>query len=160
MEESATAKAVVEPPRGSYPARVDDKGRLKLPVVFQKYLEAMGTELFVTSLDFQTARIYPLSVWRQNENLFEEMSDDPEAVEDVAFIANDLGAESQMDSQGRVTIHPELRRELKIENQPVYLDCLKGRINVYSEAVYQQRKERAAASLAEKLKTLERKGLR
>ena len=41
-----------EPPNGMYPARVDDKGRLKLPVGFQEYISGLPEKkLFVTSLD-------------------------------------------------------------------------------------------------------------
>jgi MraZ protein len=153
--------APVEPPRGTYQARVDEKGRLKLPAVFQQYLTDLGeTKVFVTSLDVRIARIYPISVWKENEILFEAASDDPEAVEDVAFIANDLGADSDIDSQGRVLVPTELRRMLGIENQPVWLDCYKGRINVYGKDVYEQRKARALTNSGDKLKALERRGLK
>ena len=37
MSELLQQLAMVEPPRGMYPARVDDKGRLKLPVGFQDF---------------------------------------------------------------------------------------------------------------------------
>jgi MraZ protein len=153
--------APVEPPRGTYQARVDEKGRLKLPAVFQQYLTDLGeTKVFVTSLDVRIARIYPISVWKENEILFEAASDDPEAVEDVAFIANDLGADSDIDSQGRVLVPTELRRMLGIENQPVWLDCYKGRINVYGKDVYEQRKARALTNSGDKLKALERLGFK
>jgi MraZ protein len=153
--------APVEPPRGTYQARVDEKGRLKLPAVFQQYLTDLGeTKVFATSLDVRIARIYPISVWKENEILFEAASDDPEAVEDVAFIANDLGADSDIDSQGRVLVPTELRRMLGIENQPVWLDCYKGRINVYGKDVYEQRKARALTNSGDKLKALERLGFK
>jgi hypothetical protein len=54
----------------------------------------------------------------------------------------------------------KLRQKLNIENQPVYLDCQKGRINVYSEAVLAKRTQRAQQSLAEDLRTSEKMGLK
>ena len=37
--------------RGNYSARIDDKGRLKVPNVFRTFIqEKYGSELFVTSL--------------------------------------------------------------------------------------------------------------
>jgi MraZ protein len=151
----------VEPPRGAYQARVDDKGRLKLPAVFQQYLTELGeSKVFVTSLDLSIARIYPISVWNGNEGIFDAPSDDAEAAEDIKFIANDLGADSDVDAQGRVLIPTELRRMLSLENQPVWLDCHKGRINVYGKEVYEQRKAKAFEGVAEKLKALERRGLK
>ena len=50
----------VEYPRGIYPAKVDDKGRLKLPADFHRYLTEIGaTKVFVTSFDERVGRIYP-----------------------------------------------------------------------------------------------------
>ena len=58
----------------------------------------------------------------------------------MAFNAADLGVETEMDAQGRITFPPELRRELGIEEQPVRLWGLKGRIDVLSEKLYEEKK--------------------
>jgi len=159
--ETTGRPAGVEPPRGNYPARVDEKGRLKLPAVVHQYLNQLGEEkVFITSLDLRTARIYPISVWKQNEDLFELASDDPQAAEDIAFIANHLGADTEVDGQGRVLMPQELRQALKMENQPVWLACYKGRINVYAKDVYEERRVRAMTNLEQKLVTLEKRGLK
>ena len=151
----------VEPPRGSFQARVDEKGRLKLPAVFLQYLSDLGEpKVFITSLDTITGRVYPISVWKDNEALFESTAEEPEAAADVAWVANHFGADSDIDGQGRVLMPTDLRRHLKIENESVWLDCYKGRINVYSTAEYEQRKVRALANIGEKLKALERRGLK
>jgi len=152
---------MAEPPRGIYPARVDEKGRLKLPAVFQQYLTDLGEKrVFVTSLDVRIARIYPISVWKENEILFDTATEDPEAAEDVKFIANDLGADSEIDGQGRVLVPQELRQTLSLENQPVWIECQKGRMNVYGKEVYEDRKRRAYENAADKLRALEKKGLK
>lgn len=151
----------VEPPRGTYQARVDEKGRLKLPAVFQQYLTDLNEpKVFITSLDTLTGRIYPISVWKGNENLFEANSEDPDAAADVAWVANHFGADSEVDGQGRVLVPTELRRHLKIENEQVWLDCYKGRINIYSGAEYEKRRLRALDNIGDKLKMLERRGLK
>ena len=50
--------------RGNYAAKIDDKGRLKIPNAFRALIEqAHGTELFVTSLTGEYVRIYPMPVW-------------------------------------------------------------------------------------------------
>jgi len=156
----------LEPPLGIYPARVDEKGRLKLPADMQRYLAAViesdGSEprVFVTSLDLRIARIYPVSLWKQNEILLEQETDDPGEAEDIAFLAKDLGGSSDIDSQGRVLVPAELRRLLNVEGQPVWLDCYKGRINVYGKEVYEERQRRYRENTLEKLRKLERKGLK
>jgi len=77
----------------------------------------------------------------------------------IAFNAQDLGADSEMDNQGRVLLPPEMRRELGIENQSVRLFHYKGRIEILSEAIYQERKQEAAGSAEADLETLEGAGL-
>ncbi len=151
---------MVEPPRGMYPARLDDKGRVKLPAAFQQFFGALREKkLFVTSLDRRIAQIYPIAVWRENEKFFDTYRDDPRLARTVAFNAADLGAESEMDAQGRILFSPELRRELGIENQPVRLFAYKGRIEVLSEKIYEERKREAAQTAADDLAKLEAAGL-
>ena len=46
--------------RGNYPATVDGKGRLKIPVAFKTYLdENYGADFYVTSLDGSTCASTP-----------------------------------------------------------------------------------------------------
>ncbi len=144
-----------------YPSRLDDKGRIKLPAAFQEYLSGLSEKrLFVTSLDGLTAQVYPLDIWRANEKFFESYTEDPEAASAAAFVAADLGAEAQMDNQGRIVFPAELRRELGIENQPVRVFAYKGRIEVLSERIYEERKRAAYRSAAENLRKLEKAGLK
>ena len=54
--------------RGSAPARLDEKGRLKVPSLFRQQIEeAFGPELFVTSLHGKEVLLYPLAIWRAFE---------------------------------------------------------------------------------------------
>jgi MraZ protein len=151
---------MVEPPRGMFPGKLDEKGRLKLPTAFQQYFNALREkQFFVTSLDRRIARIYPMHVWRQNETFFESFRDDPKAAKRVAFNSSDLGAEADMDNQGRITIHPDLRRELGIENAPVRLFAYKGRIEILSEKVYEERRQDGIQTTEEDINKLETAGL-
>lgn len=151
---------MVEPPRGMYPGRLDDKGRVKLPASFQQYFNALREKkLFVTSLDRRIAQIYPIEIWRQNEKFFDSYREDPRLARNVAFNAADLGAEAEMDAQGRILFSPELRRELGIENQPVRLFAYRGRIEVLSEQIYEERRKEASQTAADDVSKLEAAGL-
>ncbi len=153
--------AEIEPPRGMFAAKLDDKGRLKVPSAFRDFLKAMGNgKVFVTSLDRKIGRIYPLPVWKKNEAFFESYTDDPEAAANIAFTANDLGNETELDSQDRILFSSELRRELGIEKSEVHLQVYKSRIEVLSDAVYQERRMAAGAKPAVDLKKLESSGLK
>ena len=151
--------AGVEPPRGFHAARVDEKGRLKLPSAFQQYLKALGEEaVFITTLDMSTLRIYPTSLWKQNEIFFED-SKSP-AAEQISFLANMYGADSEIDGQGRVLLPQELRRDLRLENQPVWLGHYKGRINAYGKEEFDKRAAVAKSNAAANLSLLESEGLK
>ena len=143
-----------------YPSRLDEKGRIKMPVAFQQYFSALPEKkLFVTSLDRRIAQIYPMEVWRQNERFFETYRENPKLAKKIAFNSADLGIEAEMDSQGRITFPPELRRELGMEDQTVRLFAYRGRIEVLSEKIYEERKREAIGAGPEDVESLEAAGL-
>ena len=154
--------APVEPPRGMYPARLDEKGRLKLPVEFQRYLAGLSEKkLFVTSLERLMATVYPIAIWRANEKLLEDFVGDPDAAERLRFTVQDLGSETEMDGQGRVQFSPELRRELGMENQPVKVYVANGAIQVMTVATYQDwRKQTEQPAAKNDLLVLKRAGFK
>jgi len=54
--------------RGSALAKLDDKGRLKLPSAFRSVIETKhASDFFVTSLRGDSVRIYPMDVWLRVE---------------------------------------------------------------------------------------------
>ena len=143
-----------------YPGRLDDRGRVKLPASFLQYFGALReTRFFVTSLDRRIAQIYTIPAWRETQKWLADYHGDPQAVENVAFNAADLGAEADIDSQGRILFSTDLRRELEIENQPVRLYGYRNRIEVLSDKIYQERKGNASANATKDVKTLEQAGM-
>jgi MraZ protein len=157
----SNSPAPVEAPRGFLGARVDEKGRLKLPSSVVQYLEGFGQrKVFITTLNASTARIYPISVWLETERSLEEPGEDADDREDVAFIANHFGADDEMDAQGRVLVPTELRRALKLENEQVYLRCSKRRIDILGRDAYERRLAKAMQGIGEKAQGLEKRGLR
>ena len=60
--------------RGSAPARIDDKGRLKVPTMFRGVIQdQQGPDVFVTSLTGECVRIYPMPVWLEIERKLSQM---------------------------------------------------------------------------------------
>src|SRR5208283_715842 len=150
----------IEPPLGMYPGRLDDRGRVKLPANFQQYFGALGEKrFFVTSLNRRTAQIYTIPAWRDNEKFLASYREDPAAAGNVAFNAADLGAEAEIDSQGRILFSVELRRALEIENQPVRLYAYRSHIEVLSDKIYEERLSEASANPVDDLAKLEAAGL-
>lgn len=96
--------------RGNAPARIDDKGRLKLPQAFRSLLEAKyGRELFLTSVTGEYVRIYPMPVWLDVEQKLAAMpSTHPSRLRFLDRI-NYYGQAGELDGQGRVLIPVRLR---------------------------------------------------
>ena len=161
MEEKSNQTPEIEPPDGMYPSRMDDRGRVKLPVAFKEYLEKFENKrLFVTSLDRRIAQIYPIQHWRETKSFLENFTADPLAADNLYFNALDLGAEAEMDNQGRVLFSPELRRELGMEDQPVRVYAYAGRIEVLNTSTYDERKAAATRSPAADRAVLKKAGLK
>ena len=97
--------------RGNHPARIDDKGRLKVPTGFRQTVEAQwGSELFVTSVTGEFVRVYPMGVWLEIERKLAEVpSTHPSKLRFLDRV-NFFGQAVSMDRQGRVVI-PQLLRD-------------------------------------------------
>ena len=96
--------------RGNAPAKIDDKGRLKVPNGFRLYIqEEYGRELFVTSLSGEYVRIYPMPVWVEIERKLAQMPSTHPAKLKYLDRVNFFGQTAELDAQGRVLIPPRLR---------------------------------------------------
>ena len=96
--------------RGNYAAKIDDKGRLKIPNAFRALVEkAHGSELFVTSLTGESVRVYPMPVWLALEERISRAPSTHPARTRFLDRVNYFGQTAEVDAQGRVVIHQRLR---------------------------------------------------
>lgn len=152
--------AGAEHPRGIYTARVDDKGRLKLPADFHRYFTEIGAvRVFVTSFDERIGRIYPIPVWKEIESELQTGGSGPAGGRYLLFTANDLGGDSDVDGQGRILIPAELRKSLHVENDQVRLQYFRRCIQFFNSAVYAEEKQLSVQNRAGALKAFEDSGL-
>ena len=101
--------------RGSAPARVDEKGRLKVPSLFRQQIEeAFGPELFVTSLHGSDGLLYPLPIWRSREEKLAALPQIHRAKKKFLERVNYFGQDASLDGQGRVLIPQILRDAAKL----------------------------------------------
>jgi MraZ protein len=115
--------------RGNAPAKIDDKGRLKVPNGFRAVMQQMyGRDVFVTSLSGESVRIYPMPVWHEVEAKLGRMpSSHPSRLRFLDRV-NYFGQVADIDVQGRVLIHQRLREsasmtgEVDVLGQFDYLD--------------------------------------
>jgi MraZ protein len=101
--------------RGHEQARIDDKGRLKVPNVFRSLLETKyGRELFLTSLTGDYVRLYPMPVWIDIEARLGAMpSTHPSRLRFLDRV-NFFGQVAELDTQGRVLVPARLRETAAI----------------------------------------------
>ena len=112
--------------RGNNPAKVDDKGRLKIPSAFKALLDAANvTELYITSTDGRKAEIWPLPEWEKRERqLVANSTNLEDAVEKYLNLTSYYGQQVEMDSQSRVVLPQKLRDKGKLDAEVVVLGKL------------------------------------
>jgi MraZ protein len=125
--------------RGNYTARIDPKGRLKVPTPFRRLIdEKYGTEFYVTSLTGDNVQIYPLPEWESIEKRLSLLpSRDPTRIKFLDR-TNYFGQQQTMDAQGRVLIQPLLRRSSEVLGDVVVLGYLTY-LEVWELDKFQQR---------------------
>jgi len=94
--------------RGNSPAKVDEKGRLKIPAYFLDALKEFGNQFYITSPNGESARVYPMTVWNAMEDA---LANKPSSAEKRAFLMRTsyFGQVAEMDAQGRVLLPAVLR---------------------------------------------------
>jgi MraZ protein len=106
--------------RGSAPAKIDDKGRLKVPTAFRRDLEKnYGREVYITSVLGDSVHLYPLPVWEEIEVRLASLPSTDRVrrlyLERVSY----FGQQATLDSQGRVVIPPLLRESAAMSGEVV-----------------------------------------
>jgi MraZ protein len=102
--------------RGNHPAKVDEKGRLKLPAAFKQLMDAQNvTQFYVTSVDGKKAELWPLPEWEKREKQLARSSTMNDAVEKYLNLTSYYGQQAEMDNQARILIPQILRGTAKLD---------------------------------------------
>jgi MraZ protein len=107
---------------GHAPARVDDKGRLKIPADFRKLIEEKyGSDCFITSTDGDRASIYPMPVWYDFQARLSKVPSTSLAKTKLLERVNYFGQAGTIDGQGRLLVPSILREVAEIAADVVVL---------------------------------------
>jgi len=109
--------------RGNSPARVDEKGRLKIPVQFLEELKEYGTSFYITSTRGESARIYPLTVWNEIEDSL-ATKDNTKEKRKFLMATSYYGQVAELDGQGRVLLPVVLREKAMLKGDVAVLGSL------------------------------------
>jgi MraZ protein len=142
---------LAEPPHSIVQAKIDDRGRLKLPSESLDWCRKSSVvNVFVTTFDKETVRIYPISVWKSTVKVMEAPGDNADDMAALLTVARFWGRDQEIDAQGRIVVHSELRAELALGSEPVCVEHLKGRIDFTKKSVYDGILRDAETNLAAK----------
>ena len=96
-----------------------------MPTAFRRYIEdKYGAEFYVTSLSGDCARIYPLPEWETIEQRLALLPSMDPARRKFLDRTNYYGQQAVMDAQGRVLVHPLLRRSAGVVGDVAVLGYL------------------------------------
>ena len=152
--------SLAEPPHSIAQAKIDDKGRLKLPSESWDWCKKSSVvNVFVTTFDKKTVRIYPISVWKSTVNVMEGPGEQADALESLLRIARYYGRDTEIDSQGRIVIPADLRALMTLGSEPVCLVHIKGRIDFTKKSVHDGVLQAAESNLDEKNTVAKKLGL-
>ncbi len=112
--------------RGNHPAKVDEKGRLKVPAAFKQLLDAQHvTQFYVTSADGKSAEIWPLPEWEKREAQLAEFGAMDDGVQKYLNLTSYYGQQVEIDNQARIVLPQILRGAAKLDAEVAVM----GKIN-------------------------------
>lgn len=143
---------------GRAAAKVDDKGRIKVPTGFRRVIEErFGADCFITSVEGDKALIYPLTVWQETLDRLSRMPSSSQAKNKYLERVNYYGQVGTLDVQGRLLVPSILRSTAGIAEEVVVLGN-QDHLVVWSEERMQRRLEQSPMT-AEDYKELELHGV-
>ncbi len=143
---------------GHSPAKIDEKGRLKVPASFRKIIEERyGAECFITSTDGERALVYPLPVWFEFQARLAKVPSTSQAKAKLLERVNYFGQVGVIDAQGRILVPAVLREVAGIADDVVVLGS-QDHLIVWNEPKMKQRLEETPLT-TEDFKELELHGV-
>src|SRR5438552_17880864 len=111
--------------RGSHPATVDAKGRLKIPAGFKSILdEGYGPDYYVTSFRGQSVLVFPMSEWKKFEDKLAAVPSMTKSKRKLLDRTNYWGQAEKVDGQGRILIPSLLRASAEMTGEVVVMGML------------------------------------
>jgi MraZ protein len=124
--------------RGNHPAKVDEKGRLKLPSAFKQLVDATSvTQFYVTSTDGKSAEIWPLPEWEKREQQLADSSTMDDAVRKYLNVTSYYGQQVEMDNQARLLLPQILRNAAGLDGE-VAVFGMRTYLEVHNREIFEQ----------------------
>ncbi len=128
---------------GSYTAKIDKSGRVKIPEKFRTAIETeYGKEVFITSLTDEAVQVYPLLVWEELTGVAKTgaLHLRPD-VRNFMLRVNRKGARHEIDPKGRVLLNSSLRGTAKLQEE-VEVIGLNNHLEIWNRSVLDEKLEK------------------
>ena len=103
--------------RGNHPAKIDEKGRLKMPAAFKALVDATSVKQFyITSINGKTVQVWLLPDWEEQEKQVTGLGEMTTMVRNYLRLTSYYGQQVEIDNQGRLLMPQKLRTSAKLDN--------------------------------------------
>jgi MraZ protein len=124
--------------RGNHPAKIDEKGRLKLPSAFKQLVDVANvTQFYVTSSDGKSAEIWPLPEWEKREEQLADASTFDDAVKKYLNLTSYYGQQVEMDNQARLLLPQILRTSARLDAE-VTIHGMRTYLEVHNREAFEK----------------------
>lgn len=121
--------------KGTYPYKIDPKGRLPVPAPFRRALSEQGAETVVVTLLDQCLAVYPPLEWQRLEAQLRAMPAFSKQVKTLTRWLTSRAADCEIDVQGRILLPPSLRQAVGLQRDAVVVGVL-DRFEVWAPATW------------------------
>jgi len=126
--------------RGNHPAKVDEKGRLKLPSAFKQLVDVSSvTQFYVTSEDGESAEVWPLPEWEKVEAQLTQAGEMEEAVQTYRSVTSYYGQQVELDAQTRLLVPQILRSAAGLDGEEAVVIGMGTHIKVHNRERFEQK---------------------
>lgn len=110
--------------KGTYPYKIDPKGRLPVPAPFRRALSEQGATTVVVTLLDQCLAVYPPAEWQRLEGQLRALPAFSKQAKALTRWLTSRAADCEMDVQGRILLPPHLRQAVGLERDAVVVGVL------------------------------------
>ena len=124
--------------RGNYPAKIDEKGRLKMPSAFKLLADADHIrDFYVTSVNGDFAEIWPMAAWKKREDQLADASEFDASARKYLARTSYWGQEVDMDVQARLVLPQILRKSAGLDDVEVTVIGMRDHIEVHNRQKFE-----------------------
>ena len=143
--------------RGTQEAKIDEKGRLKLPADFMKLIveKNYGSQFFITSRDGEVAEVWPMPEWEKEEQKKADLPEDDLAKLTWLEFVNGWGGVAEIDKQDRLMLPRKIRERFNLVNEEVDVTGFQRYLVVRSQRMAEERLDRMVTPANSSVMTIE-----